>query len=120
MFLDITQAFDRVWHDGLLYKLKKFLPATYYLLIKFYLTDRHIQVRYRSALSDIASINAGMPHASRILHKIFVSDQSTNPNTSVADYADDKTLISINNKPILVSRNLQTHLNAMEKWFTKL
>jgi hypothetical protein len=27
-FLDIQQAFDRVWHDGLLYKLKQLLPTT--------------------------------------------------------------------------------------------
>uniref|UniRef100_A0A2S2PX36 Putative RNA-directed DNA polymerase n=1 Tax=Sipha flava TaxID=143950 RepID=A0A2S2PX36_9HEMI len=29
VFLDVAQAVDRVWHDGLLYKLKKFLPAPY-------------------------------------------------------------------------------------------
>lgn len=40
VFLDIQQAFDRVWHQGLLYKLKKFLPSTYYTLLKSYLTDR--------------------------------------------------------------------------------
>ena len=29
VFLDIQQAFDRVWHEGLLYKVKTFLPSTY-------------------------------------------------------------------------------------------
>jgi hypothetical protein len=37
LFLDIAQAFDKVWHDDLLYKLKLFMPAPYYLTIKFYL-----------------------------------------------------------------------------------
>ena len=122
VFLDISQAFDRVWHDGLLYKLKKFMPPTYYLLIKSYLTDRHFQIRYGSALSDIAVINAGVPQGgilSPILYNIFASDQPTTPNTSVADYADDKAIISINNDPLIASSNLQTHLNSMEKWFTK-
>ena len=32
-FLDIHQAFDRVWHDGLLYKLKCTFPTPYYLLL---------------------------------------------------------------------------------------
>jgi hypothetical protein len=27
-FIDITQAFDKVWHTGLLYKLKQALPRT--------------------------------------------------------------------------------------------
>jgi hypothetical protein len=26
VFLDIQQAFDKVWHEGLLYKLKSKLP----------------------------------------------------------------------------------------------
>jgi len=25
-FLDVSQAFDKVWHRGLLYKIKKFFP----------------------------------------------------------------------------------------------
>jgi hypothetical protein len=28
-FLDITQAFDKVWHTGLLYKLRLSLPLNY-------------------------------------------------------------------------------------------
>ena len=29
VFLDISQAFDKVWHPGLLHMLKHFLPYTY-------------------------------------------------------------------------------------------
>jgi len=29
VFLDVAQAFDRVWHAGLLYKLKKILPPSF-------------------------------------------------------------------------------------------
>jgi hypothetical protein len=31
-FLDISQAFDKVWHTGLLYKLKRSLPLNYFLI----------------------------------------------------------------------------------------
>lgn len=37
IFLDVSQAFDRVWHTILLFKLKKFLPAPLDLLTKSYL-----------------------------------------------------------------------------------
>ena len=37
VFLDIQQAFDKVWHEGLLYKLKKILLRTYYSILKSYL-----------------------------------------------------------------------------------
>lgn len=43
-FLDVTQAFDRVWHQGLLLKLKNALPFTYYLIIKSYLSERYFRV----------------------------------------------------------------------------
>jgi len=34
VFLDISQAFDLIWHPGLLYKLKHKLTSNYYLLLK--------------------------------------------------------------------------------------
>jgi len=37
VFLDVAQAFDKVWHTGLVYKLKTTLPGPYYLLLKTYL-----------------------------------------------------------------------------------
>ena len=34
VFLDIFQAFDRIWHPGLLFKLKHALTSNYYLLLQ--------------------------------------------------------------------------------------
>jgi len=103
-FLDISPAFNGVWHDdGLLFKLKSLLLPTYYLFIKSYLSDRHFQIRSGSALSDIATINAVVPQGgilSPILYNIYASDQLNSPFTSAADYADDKVSISINADPL--------------------
>ncbi|VVC29699.1 Reverse transcriptase domain [Cinara cedri] len=51
VFLDVAQAFDRVWHDGLIYKLKLFLPAPYYLIIRSCLENRSYKIRYGSSYS---------------------------------------------------------------------
>jgi hypothetical protein len=40
VFLYIAEAFDRVWHRGLLHKLRSTLPDHFYLLLKSYLTNR--------------------------------------------------------------------------------
>jgi predicted metallopeptidase len=40
MFLDVSQALDRVWHNGLLNKIKQILPPPYFNLFKSYLSDR--------------------------------------------------------------------------------
>lgn len=57
----------------LLYKLKMFLPSTYYLLIKSYLSEHHFQIRY--ALSDTAGIDTNVLQygiLSPILYKILI------------------------------------------------
>ncbi|KAF0749787.1 Uncharacterized protein FWK35_00012778 [Aphis craccivora] len=110
-------AFNRVWHEGLLYKVKTCLPPTYYTLLKSYLTDRYFQVLFKSAYSNIANIRAGVSQGgilSSLLYNLYASDQPTSDNTIVADYADDKIIISINQNPIVVSLNLQNHLSLME------
>jgi hypothetical protein len=63
-FLDVEKAFDRVWHEGLLAKLKGFLPSTYYLILKFYHTNRYFQVSQSGSMSQIYPIKAGVPHGS--------------------------------------------------------
>jgi hypothetical protein len=121
VFLDISQAFDRVWHHGLLYKLKKFLHPVYFLIIKSYLSDRYFSTRFGETLSSIAKISAGVPQGgilSPVLYNIYASDQPTSPNTLVADYADDKAIISVNNDPVIASHHLQNHLSLMEEWYT--
>ena len=54
VFLDIQQAFDKVWHKGLLYKLKKVLPHTYYSILKSYLTKRQFMVKYEDAITTLS------------------------------------------------------------------
>lgn len=50
--------------------INTFLPPSYYLLIKSCLTDRHFQIQYGSALSDVAAINAGA-HQGGILSPVL-------------------------------------------------
>jgi len=51
LFIGIAQAFNRVWDKGLLYKLKLFMPASYYLIIKPYLQNRTFVVRQDNNIS---------------------------------------------------------------------
>jgi hypothetical protein len=75
---------------------------------------------YGSSVSNIASINAGVQGGklSPILYNIYASDQPTTPHSLIAEYADEKIIISINANPPVASKHLQNHLNLMEKWYT--
>lgn len=43
--LDVAQAFDKVWHQGLIFKLNKQLPTQYVTLLKSYISERLFWVR---------------------------------------------------------------------------
>jgi len=86
VLLDVAQAFDKVWHEGLLFKLKKFLPAPYYLLLKSYLGNRTFCVRVNNSYSSNFQILAGVPQGNDIapfLYSIFAHDTPTSPHTSL-------------------------------------
>jgi hypothetical protein len=63
-FLDIPQAFDKVWHPGLLYKIKKILPTNYYNLLKSYLSEIFFEVKINKEISNRLSIRSGVPQGS--------------------------------------------------------
>lgn len=78
LFLDIQQAFDKVWIEGLLYKLSQINIPTYLLdTLKSFLQDRTFNVRINGESSISKSINAGIPQGSILgptLFSIYISD----------------------------------------------
>jgi len=120
-FLDIQQAFDRVWHDGLLCKLKATFSTPYYLLLKFYLTDRYSRIKYNMETSDNFPIHSGVPQGSvlgPLLYLIFTADIPIRNDTVIAPFADDTAIMASNENPQTASLSLQTHLNQLEAWLS--
>ncbi|KAL4085431.1 hypothetical protein QTP88_027290 [Uroleucon formosanum] len=122
ILLDFAQEFDRVWHPGLLHKLKKILPPSYYLFFKSYLEDRFFATKVGSEISNLAPILAGVPQgaiSSPILFNIYTANQPTTSHTSVADFADDKVIFTSGKNPHLAKQHLQNHLNLLTDWYSK-
>jgi hypothetical protein len=122
MFLDVSQAFDRVWHSGLLYKIKQFLPPLYFHLLKSYLSDRQFQVRVGNEKSELQPIKAGVPEGSVLgptLYVLYTSDLPTSTNTTLGTFADDTVILSVNKDPRRAASDLQHHLNTLQTWFEK-
>jgi hypothetical protein len=63
-FLDISQAFDKVWRKGLLYKLRQSLPLNYFLILNSYLSNCHFIVKVNTELKDLTFVNAGVTQGS--------------------------------------------------------
>lgn len=122
VFLDVAQAFDRVWHRGLLSKLKNILPSTYYLILSSYLSERYFSVSYGSATSPSYPQLAGVPQGgilSPILFIIYTADMPTHPATSLFGFADDTAILTSSPNPFLASQAIQEHLGLLEPWLSK-
>jgi hypothetical protein len=64
VFLDVSQAFDKVWHQGLLYKIKQALPAGYLNILQSNLSDRYFSVSLNNKTSSLLPKVSGVPQGS--------------------------------------------------------
>ena len=71
VFLDISKAFDKVWHKGLIYKLKQNgISGKLLNLIIDFLSNRNQRVVLNGKYSSWTNIEAGVPQGS-ILGPLF-------------------------------------------------
>ena len=62
IFIDISKAFDKVWHNGLIYKLKQNgVSGNLLKLIIYFLDARKQSVVLNAQYSSWASVKAGVP-----------------------------------------------------------
>ena len=72
MFLDLSKAFDRIWHDGLLFKSKqKGVSENLFQLITSFLSGRFQRVLLNGQTSYWETILVGIPQGSILDHYFF-------------------------------------------------
>ena len=99
MTRDISTGFDRIWHAGLLHKLKSYgiLGQTFGLIFSF-LSNRQLRVILDGKSSQEYPANAGVPQGSILgpTHfLLYINDLPENVICHIAIYADDTTLCSM-------------------------
>ena len=91
--LDIFKAFDRVWHTGLLHKLKSYgISGQIFGLISSFLSNRRLRVVLDGKSSQEYPVNAGVPQSSILgptLFLCYIDDLPNNVTCDIAIYADD-------------------------------
>ena len=96
--LDISKAFSRVCHAGLLHKLKFYgIPGQIFGLISSFLSNRQLQVVLDGKSSQEYMVNAGVHQGSILgptLFLLYIKDFPGDVICNIAIYADDSTLYS--------------------------
>ena len=72
-FLDISKAFDRVWHEGLIYKIKCMgVKGDLLALIESFLFERQQRVVLNGQESEWQTIKSGVPQSSILGPLVFL------------------------------------------------
>ena len=113
VFLDISKAFDRVWHVGLLYKLKLLeICGSYYNLVQSFLDSRHQRVvlNGKSSKWSLGSI------LGPLLFLVYINDLPQGLRCNVNLFVDDTSLFSTITSPAISSSNLNENLVKITHW----
>ena len=125
IFCDVSKAFDRVWHKGLFYNLKR-AGITGALLSWFtnYLSYRKQGVVLHGKSSSWKPINAGVPprvytRAASISYLYTVNDIVEDIHCNIRIFADDTSLYIVVENPLTASQMLNSDMSVIHLWAKK-
>ncbi|MCP3901156.1 MAG: reverse transcriptase family protein, partial [Desulfobacteraceae bacterium] len=121
IFLDISKAFNRVWHKGLLFKLKQCgIRGKMFEWFVDYLDNRFQRVVINGQASSWLPISAGVPQGSvlgPLLFLVYINDiVHVVRHCKIRLFADDTCLfIEVDNRDE-TSRKINHDLNDIQSW----
>ena len=120
VFLDISKAFDKVWHEGLIFKLRQNGVSGKLLgFFESYLSNRKQRVSLNGSCSEYAVIESGVPQGSvlgPLLFLVYINDLEKDIKSNVKFFADDTMLYSIVKDPTLSASDLNHDLEKINQW----
>ena len=120
VFLDMSKAFDKVWHKGLIFKLKQNgISGNLLSTLTDFLTLRKQRVVLNGELSSLSNIDSGVPQGSildPLLFLIYINDLSEGLTTNAKLFADDVSLFSVVDNINLSATNLNSDLSKINAW----
>ena len=120
LFLDISKAFDKVWHEGLIFKLKgNGISGPLLNFFVSYLQGRHQRVVLNGIQSEWKVLEAGVPQGSvlgPLLFLVYINDLPENIKAKMKLFADDSSLFTRVSDVNSTHRLLENDLRTIEKW----
>ena len=97
IFLDISKAFDKLWHEGLLFKLKTYGVKGEPLNLRNYLHEHNQRVILKGQISSWEMIKSGVPQGSVLgppFFLIYINNLPDNIQSTCKIFADNTSLFS--------------------------
>ena len=119
-FLDISKAFDKVWHKGPIYELKQNgISGSILNTIIDFLSFRKQRVALNGQVSQWTSIEVGVPQGSilgPLLFLIYINDLYDDLSTNPKLFASDTFLFSIVHDINTSAAHLNNDLRKISNW----
>ena len=129
-FIDLSKAFDKVWHTGLYYKLKKIGIGTHFFnIIKCMYSENEVCLKLKDQISDFLKPSVGVKQGDNLsssFFNIYINDLTSsftyechpvtigNTKINCLLYADD--LILLSESPIGLQNQLNVVHNYCQDW----
>ena len=124
VFCDVSKAFDRVSHKGLIFKLKQLgIDGSILKWVSNYLDNRQQRVVIKSCKSNFRNTNAGVPQRSvlaPLLFLICINDIAESLLSITRLFADDSSLLysasNIHDTEWIIYHDLQILVAWAKRW----
>ena len=117
-----SKAFDKVWHEGLIFKLNQNgIKGNLLKTLKYFLSNRKQRVVLNGTESPWETILAGVPQGSvlgLLFFQIYINDLTDNISSNMKLFADSSLFIKVTNID-LAQENLTDDLNKITEWASR-
>ena len=120
IFIDLSSAYDTVWHSGLIFKLSQLgIKGVLLRWIKEYLKNRKFKIFLEGKHSLEQTIISGVPQGSILsptLFNVMMSDIPCIDDVNMSEYADDLLIYCSGNSIDHVKEKIQLQVTSIQNW----
>jgi hypothetical protein len=120
VFCDFSKAFDKVWHRGLLHKLKAYgINGNLFDWFHSYLNEREQRVVIKDASSSFTTILVGVPQGSvlgPLLFIIYINDIADKLASLTRLFADDTSFNCSHSDGTEIQSIINRDLKELDEW----
>lgn len=102
--------------EGLIHKLKLFLPEQYAEILHSYISDRYFRIKQEEAYSEGNKQEYRRVVLGSVLYLLYTCDIPIQESDTIATFADDTAILAVGNICEEASNKFQIIVNQIHQW----